>query len=114
MLFQPPATDQPQSPRALEHKTEDSDRCAAAVSSPVVVEVRDMPSRGGRPRLSEKYPFGTIAIAVEIDGRLRGDSFFIPDEDDPANQLAAARKRHKPKRFSERKEGDGVRIWRVA
>ena len=80
----------------------------------VTVVVRSVPRRGGRPPLKERYPFGTISIARSVDGRMEGESFFIPDEDQPRRKLAAARKRHRPKGFISYtdEESGGIWVWR--
>ena len=50
------------------------------------------------------YPYSDMEI---------GDSFFTISKH--GGQLASvANKRHAPKRFSVRRDGDGFRIWRTA
>lgn len=80
----------------------------------VEIEVRRLPTRGGRKAAPEKYPFGTIGIAREVNGFIEGETFLIPHEDEPSKRIAAGRKRHKlqGKRFLTRTEDKGVRVWR--
>jgi hypothetical protein len=78
----------------------------------ITIEVLPLPRRGGRRPGTERYPFGRLSLAREIDGRMEGESFLIPFEDHPVRRIAAGRKRHKPKRFITRKEDKGVRVWR--
>jgi hypothetical protein len=85
-----------------------------AQDTPVEVEVRTVPNRGGRRPSVEQYPFGSISVARMVDGSLEGESFFIPDHDHPLRKMAAARKRHRPKTFFSRtdKERGGLWVWR--
>lgn len=78
----------------------------------VPIEVRPIPGRGGRPRNQEHYPFDTMNISMDSDGRMEGESFFIPEADHPERRLACARKRYQGKGFSSRKEVGGTRVWR--
>jgi hypothetical protein len=50
----------------------------------------------------DDYPFDEMEI---------GESFFVPGSTSTA--IAAVGNRHKPKRFTARKENDGVRVWRI-
>jgi hypothetical protein len=79
----------------------------------VKIEVMAVPGRGGRPQQSEAFPFAALEIAEKTNDGLVGPSFLIPDDQNPDNVLAAARKRHKGKTFTARKMEGGVRIWRV-
>ena len=85
-----------------------------ASDTAVLIEVRRLPTRGGRRPSAEKYPFGAIGLARDAGGFLEGESFLIPYEDEPRRRIAAGRKRHKPdgKRFLTRSEEAGVRVWR--
>lgn len=85
---------------------------ASAYDNAVRIEVRRLPTRGGRRPSKEKYPFGAIGLARDVDGFLEGETFLIPHEDEPRKRIAAGRKRHKPKRFLTRSELAGVRVWR--
>lgn len=56
-----------------------------------------------------KYPWEQMEV---------GDSFFIPNPPTQANgrftsMYAVASKRYAPKRFEQRQENGGLRIWRV-
>lgn len=116
----PPHRQPPQESQASEPPPglREADRLEQPPAEPservVTVEVCAVPTRGGRPRSTEVYPFGTISLSRKIDGELRGESFVIPYDDHPLRRLAAARKRHKDsgKRFMARKQEAGVRIWR--
>lgn len=100
-------------------------RCAAGVADAhsalhaaprsVPVEIRAVPSRGGRPKSVERYPFATLhAIEVDARGEMSGPSFLIPEADNPENRLAAARKRYPDKRFISRRVPGGTLVWREA
>jgi hypothetical protein len=69
-------------------------------SSDVAVMVRSVPSRQGRPKKHEPFPFDTIAAATAAKDGVR--------------RLAAARQRHKGKKFISRQVGRGLMIWRTA
>ena len=79
---------------------------------PITIEVLPLPRRGGRRAGAERYPFGRLSLAREVDGHMEGESFLISYDDHPVRRIAAGRKRHKPKRFITRKEDKGVRVWR--
>lgn len=80
----------------------------------VSVRVRPVPSRGGRPKMHEPFPFDSIAPAVANQyGEMIGPSFFIPQLEEGVRRLAAARKRHKDKKFISRQVGVGLMIWRT-
>lgn len=82
---------------------------------PVPVEIRPVPSRGGRPKSVERYPFATLhAIEIDARGDMSGPSFLIPEADNPDNRLAAARKRYPDKRFISRRVPGGTLVWREA
>ena len=75
------------------------------------IELRDRSGWSGRP---EKYGFGLMAV---------GDSIFFADQPKgSASRPAAAShvfamqrtRAGKPCKFSARKEGNGVRVWRIA
>ncbi len=84
-----------------------------AVAVAVEVEVVGIPSRGGRSRKPEKYPFSVIKVARRVDGAMEGESFFIPDCDHPKRAIAVARKRYGPgMTFDTRTVPGGVRVWR--
>lgn len=80
----------------------------------IQIQTRDVPrGRGGRPRKPEHYPFGELSpITSNGHGQLTGDCFFIPDADNPARQIAAGRKRHRPKVFLTRRVPGGRMVWR--
>lgn len=94
----------------------------------VLITEAVMTGRTGRPAGVEDYPFGELAPATkDKDGKITGQSFFIPLDDRAEGRLAAARKRHKeadgsPALFWSRKrseqingngpEVEGLRIWR--
>lgn len=80
----------------------------------VKIEVMAVPGRGGRPQQAEEFPFAALEPSIkEADGAIVGPSFLIPEDKNPDNVLAAARKRHKGKTFTARKMEGGVRIWRM-
>ena len=79
----------------------------------VLIEVRVMPSQGGRPRNKESYPFDTLNVAVKVAGQFEGETFLIPTDDRPEQRLAAARKRYAGKGFASRMEAGGMRVWRT-
>jgi hypothetical protein len=65
--------------------------------------------KGGKGR-KPKYPWFEMEV---------GDSFFVPNPPRQKNGHIAPitsvpSKRYAPKRFVYRKEGEGVRVWRVA
>jgi len=79
----------------------------------VSVEVLAIPNRGGRRRKVERYPFATIKASRIVDGVLEGESFFIPEEEQPKRHIAVARKRYGPgRKFETRIVPGGVRVWR--
>lgn len=79
----------------------------------VTIETCVIPGRGGRPSQPEHYPFGALLpVTIDEHGNLSGPCFFIPDADDPARLIAAARKRHRPKVFLTRQAKGGRMIWR--
>jgi hypothetical protein len=80
----------------------------------IEIVVMAVPGRGGRPQQSEAFPFAALEVAEKTNEGLVGPSFLIPDDQNPDNVLAAARKRHKGKTFTARKMEGGVRIWRVS
>ena len=81
--------------------------------SAVTIEVRVVPGRTGRPRKPEKFPFGALTPASRNDdGEPCGPCFFIPVEDNPERCVAAALKRHRPKRFITRRVPGGTWVWR--
>lgn len=81
----------------------------------VKIEIMAIPGRGGRPQQSEAFPFAALEVAKkEGNGPPVGPSFLIPEDQNPDNVLAAARKRHKGKTFTARKMEGGVRIWRMS
>ena len=100
-----PTPSQCQEPEATEFSCSDE-------QVPITIEVLPLPRRGGRRAGTERYPFGRLSLAREVDGRMEGESFLIPYDDHPVRRIAAGRKRHKPKRFITRKEDNGVRVWR--
>jgi len=104
----------PGKPEGLEEAQPSDQVLHGSVSdNAVAIEVRRLPTRGGRrPAGNEKYPFGAIGLAREVDGFLEGETFLIPHDDEPRKRIAAGRKRHKPKRFLTRTEQQGVRVWR--
>jgi hypothetical protein len=79
----------------------------------VEIEVMAVPGRGGRPQQSEAYPFAALEVSQKNGEEIVGPSFLIPEDKNPDNVLAAARKRHKGKTFTARKMEGGVRIWRL-
>lgn len=80
----------------------------------VKIEVVAIPGRGGRPQQSEAFPFAALELSTKGEGgEMIGPSFLIPEDQNPDNVLAAARKRHKGKTFTARKMEGGVRIWRL-
>lgn len=89
----------------------------------VLIETVSIPGRGGRPQGPEPYPFGDLVTAKRLgDGTIEGQSFFIPEDDNPDAAMASARKRHKGVcKFWSRKttvkiDGmvvKGVRIWKA-
>jgi hypothetical protein len=80
----------------------------------IKIEIVAVPGRGGRPQQSEAFPFAQLELTTKGEGgELVGPSFLIPDNANPDNVLAAARKRHKGKTFTARKMEGGVRIWRL-
>jgi hypothetical protein len=79
----------------------------------VKIEVMKVPGRGGRPQQSEAYPFAALEVSQKNGEEIVGPSFLIPEDKNPDNVLAAARKRHKGKTFTARKMEGGVRIWRL-
>jgi hypothetical protein len=98
---------------------EHDDRVAAADETPdtelhvVAIETRVVPGRTGRPRNREKFPFGALAPASpNADGDPSGPCFFIPVEDNPERCVAAATKRHRPKKFITRRVPGGTWVWR--
>jgi hypothetical protein len=89
------------------------DRSACTEPSTVAIEVRVVPGRTGRPRKPEKFPFGALTPASRNeDGKPYGPCFFIPLEDNPERCVAAALKRHSPKRFITRRVPGGTWVWR--
>lgn len=88
----------------------------------VLIEVVPMPARPGRPQKEEEYPFALLTESQKVGQEIVGPSFFIPDSDEPAKHVAAARKRHKGALFWVRKavgkatdkgpEVPGMRVWR--
>lgn len=86
----------------------------------VLITEEAIGSRGGRKGLPEAYPFDIIAPARKNDqGHIVGQSFFIPDTDNGASKVAAARRRHKTlfwttktKAVVDGKEVEGIRVWR--
>jgi len=77
----------------------------------VVMKVKDdgqiriekgVPCPPGRGRFSPKYPFADMAV---------GDSFLMPLQF--RDGLSSLWGRHKPKRFTSRREGEFVRVWRI-
>jgi hypothetical protein len=88
-------------------------RDAPTEPSTVTIEVRVVPGRTGRPRKPEKFPFGALTPASRNeDGEPSGPCFFIPLEDNPERCVAAALKRHRPKRFITRRVPGGTWVWR--
>jgi hypothetical protein len=84
------------------------------VTNGIKIEVVAVPGRGGRPQQSEAFPFAQLELTTKgAGGELVGPSFLIPEDQNPDNVLAAARKRHKGKTFTARKMEGGVRIWRL-
>lgn len=83
------------------------------VTNGIKIEVMAVPGRGGRPQQSEAFPFAQLEVSQKTDAGLVGPSFLIPENENPDNVLAAARKRHKGKTFTARKMEGGVRIWRI-
>lgn len=90
----------------------------------VLIEETKIEGRVGRRPGEEAYPFGALEpCRKERDGSLVGQSFFIPDTESPKQQVAAARKRHKPTgavfltRAWKQEDGDkiipGIRVWRA-
>jgi hypothetical protein len=79
----------------------------------VKIDVMKVPGRGGRPQQSEAYPFAALEVSQKNGEEIVGPSFLIPEDKNPDNVLAAARKRHKGKTFTARKMEGGVRIWRL-
>jgi hypothetical protein len=53
-----------------------------------------------------------MPVTADEHGNLSGPSFLIPDDDNPARRIAAARKRHKGKVFITRLVEGGRRVWR--
>jgi hypothetical protein len=100
------AGDQPQTPSGGDGGTE-------VVTNGVKIEVMAVPGRGGRPQQSEAFPFAALEVAEKTGDTIVGPSFLIPEDQNPDNVLAAARKRHKGKTFTARKMEGGVRIWRL-
>jgi hypothetical protein len=79
----------------------------------VQIETCVVPGRGGRPATQERYPFAALLpVTVDERGDLSGPCFFIPNEDNPARRIAAARKRHKGKVFITRLTKGGRMVWR--
>lgn len=88
--------------------------CNSEDCAEVPVVVRVVPPRQGRPRKHEPFPFDSIAPAiVNNDGEIIGPSFFIPQLEEGVRRLAAAKKRHKNKKFISREVDAGLMIWRT-
>ena len=89
---------------------------AAASDEPAlsaIVQTRPVPRRGGRPAGVERYPFGALTpVSINEAGEMIGPCFLIPESDDPARHIAAARKRHAGKTFITRSELGGTMVWR--
>ena len=90
----------------------------------VPIEEYEIPSRGGKSLVEEKWPFGKLEFAKrDRTGKVVGKSFFIPESENPVSALATARKRHKDSKFTGRKmqgkhpvtkeEVPGTRVWRL-
>lgn len=89
----------------------------------VLIEEVPMPSRIGRPRQEEEYPFLALKPSVMQGKAIMGPSFFIPNSDNAERHVTAARKRHKGITFWTRKvmgqingqgpEVPGIRVWRA-
>lgn len=79
----------------------------------IKIEIMAIPGRGGRQQSEEKYPFSKLTPSKKDPktGELVGPTFLILEEDNPENVIAAARKRHKDKKFITRKQPGGVRVW---
>lgn len=101
------AGDQPQAPA-----TGGGDNATNEVGG-IKIEVMPVPGRGGRPQQSEAFPFAALEVSEKTGDSIVGPSFLIPEDQNPDNVLAAARKRHKGKTFTARKMEGGVRIWRL-
>jgi hypothetical protein len=83
------------------------------LSHSVPIEIRAVPSRGGRPKSVERYPFATLPpIQIDAHGDASGPGFLIPEADGPERRLAAARKRYGDKRFISRRVPGGTFVWR--
>jgi hypothetical protein len=89
------------------------DRETAPEPPEVPIETRVVPGRPGRPRTPEKFPFGALTPAAPNEnGKPCGPCFFIRVEDNPERCVAAALKRHRPKKFITRKVPGGTWVWR--
>lgn len=88
------------------------------------VELTD-PGYSKRRLMPEEYPFSMLEPAQKLgNGKIVGDSFFIPDSDKPQTHLARSRKQlaEKGYKFWTRKDAiedengktiPGLRIWRA-
>jgi len=69
---------------------------------------KDVPIHGGGNagnRNPEKYPFREMEV---------GDSFFIAENPKAVQSSAYVAGKRLGRRFITRREGDGVRVWRVS
>lgn len=81
-------------------------------SDAVVLQVRAVPGRSGRPGGVDLYPFAELTpITMDEHGRESGPCLFIPDADFPSRQIATARARHRDKIFITRKVAGGKMVW---
>lgn len=82
-----------------------------------------LPTRSGRRRLPEDYPFAELAERPSklVDGQISGPSFFIPESDRADGKVTVARKRYGglwiTRRTEEQVNGEGpvvrgLRVWR--
>lgn len=79
----------------------------------VLIEEVVVPSRGGRPRGKENYPFAALTpVAPNASGELSGNCIFIPYADEPRKHIANARKRYRDWVFITRSTSGGKMIWR--
>jgi hypothetical protein len=82
------------------------------VASSIQIE-KGVPVPDGRGRVgSPRFPLKDLEV---------GDSFFLPWGESElktrsviSNAIAAFHLRNKPRRLTSRKEGNGIRVWRIA